>query len=169
MGQAVRNAMTPLSLAPLPTTRADENSTPWQNGQVGFVDDAVVARLITPARTPRLESCPEDLALAADDLDFAGWQLDSVSNSTESAFCGTEDLIEVPPLLFGRATPPAIRQASIDAGYDSNHRWWIAGLAGVLATLVVTLLLLILSSRPATGAESLLSPTAANPATDSRR
>lgn len=144
--QAIRHAMTPLSLAPLPTTRADEDSIPWKNGQVGFVDDAVVARLLSPVGASRRGSCPEDLVLAADDMDFAGWQL--APAPSPSAFRGTDDIIETPPLSFRRATPPAAMESGTGSLNGSSHRWWLAGLAGVLAALLVTLLLLVLSSRP---------------------
>ena len=143
--QAVRHVMTPLSLAPLPSTRATEDFAP---GQVGFVDDAVVARLLSPVSASRIESCPADLALAADDMDFAGWQLAPSPNAPASAFRGTEEITEVPPLTFRRATPPAVTEPGSGPPHDGNHRWWAAGLAGILATLLVTLLLLILSSRP---------------------
>jgi hypothetical protein len=153
--------MTPLPLAPLPTTRNEEESASWQNGQVGFVDDAVVARLLSPARSPRVESCPEDLVLAADDLDFAGWQLAPSTNA--SPFRGTEDITDVPPLSFRRATPPAISEPGIGAPHHGNHRWWMAGLAGAFCTLLFTLLLLILSSRPDSKPATVPRPPAANP------
>lgn len=148
--------MDSLSLAPLPTSRADLVGTP----QVGFVDDAVVARLLSPAVASRRTSSPDDLALAADDLDFAGWQL-ALADGMTSAFRGTEEITEIPPLSFRRATPPALSSPGVVAAHGTLHRWCLAGLAGVLATLILTLLLL-LSSRPDPAPESC--PSVGSPA-----
>jgi hypothetical protein len=152
--------MTPRSL--LPATRDDEDPSP--DSQLGFVDDAVIARLLSQAGASRVGTSPEDLVLAADDMDFAGWRL----APGPSVFRGTEDNVEVPPLSFRRATPPAIHQAGIDVPQGAIHRWWLAGLAGVLATLIITLLLLILSSRPEPGSDSIPTTPAVS-TTDSRR
>jgi hypothetical protein len=41
----------------------------------GLVDEAVVMALISDTHSERSMAYPEDLALAAEDLDFAGWHL----------------------------------------------------------------------------------------------
>ncbi len=137
--------MTPLSLAPLPTTRSDGNSCSAETREIGFVDDAVVARLLSPVPVARVGSSFEDLALAADDMDFAGWQLAPVLSA--SGFRDSGEIADAPPLSFRRATPPALAEFAIGKPCPVGRRWWIAGFAGVLTTLLVTLLLLILSSR----------------------
>ena len=67
--------MNSLRLSPLPSTRPSDESDSRSMEREGFVDEAVVMTLITETHPGRRVAYPEDLALAADDLDFAGWQL----------------------------------------------------------------------------------------------
>lgn len=111
----------------------------------GFVDESVVRAIITGPAPGRSTAYPEDLALAADDLDFAGWQLPA----TQAARPRTA---EIPPhvidAIVRRAAPPLVAESGIGTPHHGTHRWWLAGLAGVLSTMLFTLLLLTLSSRP---------------------
>lgn len=63
--------------------------------------------------------------------------------------------------IVRRAVPPLITEADIGTPHHGTHRWWLAGLAGVLSTMLFTLLLLTLSSRPASPSGPLLPPAAA--------
>lgn len=136
--------MNPPSLSILPCMRSHEESSSLEMEREGFVDEAAVLALITGPRHPRSSACHEDLALAADDLDFAGWQL-TVTPQPRAA--------EIPPRVIDaivrRATPPVIEEPGIGAAHQGAHRWWLAGLAGVLSTMLFSILLLTLSSRPA--------------------
>ncbi len=134
--------MNPIQLSPLPSNRATEDSGPLQMEREGFVDEAVVLALVRGPRHLRSTAYPADLALAADDLDFAGWQLPSAAPIRAP---------EIPPQVISaivrRATPPTLEESGIGIPHRGSHRWWLAGLAGVLATMLFSLLLITLSSR----------------------
>lgn len=154
--------MNPLRLSPLPSTRANDEPGSLLMESEGFVDEAVVTALMTGPDNSRRVAYPEDLVLAADDLDFAGWQLSPALPVRRAA--------EVPPhvidAILRRAAPPALEESGIGVPHRGNHRWWLAGLAGVLSTMLFSVLLLTLSSRPGTPFERDPSPgvlTAAKP------
>jgi hypothetical protein len=109
----------------------------------GFVDEAVVQALISGPRQWRSTACHEDLALAADDLDFAGWQLPATPPPRAA---------EIPSQVIDastrRAAPPVLEESGIGEPHHGSHRWWLAGLAGAFSTMLFSLLLLTLSSRP---------------------
>ena len=67
--------MNSLRLGPLPSTRLSAESGSLTMEKEGLVDEAVVMALISDTHSERSMAYPEDLALAAEDLDFAGWQL----------------------------------------------------------------------------------------------
>jgi hypothetical protein len=135
--------MNPLRLSALPSIRANDDSGSLQMEREGFVDDAVVMALISGPMQWRSTACHEDLALAADDLDFAGWQLPTTPLARA---------VEIPPkgadACIRRATPPVVEEPGIGQPHHGSHRWWLAGLAGALSTMLFSLLLLTLSSRP---------------------
>jgi hypothetical protein len=97
-----------------------------------------------PANTPGRPGFPEDLALVSDDLDFAGGQLPA----TQVARLRTA---EIPPhvihTIVRRTAPPLVAESDSGTTFHGTHRRWLAGLAGVLSTILFTLLLLSLSSR----------------------
>ena len=134
--------MNPLPLRPLPSLRFDEKSRAqlMEMEHDGFVDEAAVTALMASPRQPRNSGFPEDLALAADDLDFAGWRLGPAPRSR-----GAEVPPQVIDAIVRRASPPP--EPGLGLPHHSGHRWWLAGLAGVLTTLLFSLLLLSLSTR----------------------
>jgi hypothetical protein len=67
--------MDTLSFSPLPFTRTEDIAGSLWIEREGFVDESVVAAMAIGPRYERSFSYPQDLALAADDLDFAGWCL----------------------------------------------------------------------------------------------
>jgi hypothetical protein len=148
--------MPDLGLSPLPSLRANEESSQFLMEREGFVDEAVVAALRAASASPvRSVGYPEDLALAADDLDFAGWQLSKPTVNRHP---------EVPPQVIAaivrRATPPAPIEVGIGNPHHGNHRWWLAGLAGITATLLFAVLLFFLSARPGLHFKTILPPRA---------
>ncbi len=123
-------------LSPLPAHRADDQSTLLLMEREGFVDEAVVTALVTSSHLGRSVADPDDLALAADDLDFAGWRL-SKSVTVRTA--------EVPPQVIDaivrRALPPVIGDPHPGSRHSASHRWWLTAFAGVLLFPAVMLLL----------------------------
>jgi hypothetical protein len=142
--------MKPLCLSPLPAHRADEKSTLLLMEREGFVDEAVVTALVTRGHLGRSVADPDDLALAADDLDFAGWRL-SKSVTVRSA--------EVPPQVIDaivrRALPPVIGEPRCGSRPSASHRWWLTGLAGLL---IFPMVVLMLPSHLGIKFDALLSP-----------
>lgn len=142
--------MKPLCLTPLPAHRADEQSSMLVMEREGFVDEAVVAALVTGNHLGRTMADPDDLALAADDLDFAGWRL-SKSVTVRSA--------EVPPQVIDaivrRALPPVTGEARRGSRQLVSRRWWVAG---VLSILLLAAVLLALPSLLGLHFETLISP-----------
>jgi len=140
--------MNPLSIKPIPSVRNEEESTSLQMERVGFVDESVVTAMLASPRITRSVPYPEDLILSVDDMDFAGWQLSPKPQAR---------VAEVPPQVIDaivrRATPPSIEEPGIGSPHLGSHRWWLAGLAGVLSTMLFFLLLLNLSSRTGDGFE----------------
>jgi hypothetical protein len=121
-----------------------------------------VLALISGPRLWRSTACHEDLALAADDLDFAGWQLPASSPPRA---------VEIPSQVIDpfarRASPPVLEESGIGEPHHGSHRWWLAGLAGAFSTMLFSLLLLTLSARPPALTDSTHSPvlvTRAKPA-----
>jgi hypothetical protein len=145
--------MNPLHLSPLPILRAEDQSDSLMFERQGFVDEAAVSALMSGeifhTRQPAFH---EDLALAADDLDFAGWRF-----SQPLAF---------PPVAkpenadstIRRPAPPVIQEPGLGMPHSGSHRWWLAGLAGALSTMLFSLLLLNLSTRPGTHLEVFFNP-----------
>ncbi|MDP3849959.1 MAG: hypothetical protein Q8Q59_05600 [Luteolibacter sp.] len=127
--------MTRLNLTPLPCERFHGESTPPSHDRDGFVDDAVVRALITGPVQPRPQGFCKDLALLADDIDFAGWRLPGERPAPSD---------EGNPR---RAAPPAMEEPGIGDAHRGSHRWWLAGMAGAMSTLVISALLFSLTAR----------------------
>jgi hypothetical protein len=142
--------MTPLSLSPLPSLRKEEPSDSLIMEREGFVDEAVVMALMSGQLSNRSIPSSEFLALSSDDMDFAGWQL-SPTLRTVSERDGDIMRRPSPPRLAAFSEEPGI-----GAPHCGAHRWWLAGLAGLLSTLVFSLLLLNLSSRPGSNIEAVV-------------
>ncbi|MES2439329.1 MAG: hypothetical protein V4584_09690 [Verrucomicrobiota bacterium] len=148
--------MNPLRLSPLPSLRADDESGTLLMEREGFVDEAVVTALVRNTHHHhRSTPYPEDLALAADDLDFAGWRL-----SSSPPVRGPEFSPQVINAIVRRAAPPMIEEPGLGSPHLGSHRWWLAGLAGVISTMLFSLLLLSLSVRPGSHFAPVLSPRA---------
>lgn len=145
--------MNPLRLSPLPTLRADDESGSVLMEREGFVDEAVVAAMVKGNLHTRSVAYPDDLALAADDSDFAGWRL-----SKEVPARSPEVPPQVIDAIVRRAAPPVVSEPKLGSPRQGSHRWWLTGLAGVLSTMLFSVLLLTLSARSGSQFGTLLSP-----------
>ena len=147
--------MKPLELSHMPCPRTGDVVPPRMAG--GFVDEDVALSLITGPVAPRGRVRHEDLALPADESDFAGWNL---AAAPESALRPEKRELRPPetavPDTYRRAQPPAMIEPGIGQPHRGGHRWWIAGLAGALSTFLFTVLLVSLSSRPIPLSEEIL-------------
>jgi hypothetical protein len=133
--------MTLLNLSPFPCLRAEEVALMPSIERDGFVDDAVVLALMAGPITPRERIAePSELILAADELDFAGWSLPLPALPAETR-------VAPPAPAPRRAAPPAYLEPGLGEPHRGNHRWWLAGLAGAISTVLFSSLLLFLSSR----------------------
>jgi hypothetical protein len=134
--------MNRLKLTVLPSSRPDQDTDSSVMEREGFVDDAVVLALVAGPVQPRLLADPRELILPADDMDFAGWSLSSAlplrSIQGPTPF---SELLDRQPAL------PTLDEPGIGAPHHGTHRWWLAGLAGALSTLLFSVLLLSLSNR----------------------
>ena len=128
--------MNSLSVSPLPSARINDNTEIHRFEMDGFIDDDVVIAMTQQPRYPRTSPLPQDLVLSADEQDFAGWQLPSQPIVVPSTPAGTET----------RPCPPSL-ESGIGNPHQGGHRWWLAGLAGALSTLIVSALLINLASR----------------------
>ena len=127
--------MRTLPLSPFPSLRLDESRPGPASQAQGFVDDSVVLALLDGPSASRKSAEPLDLALSPDEMDFAGWRLSPTLPSRSTA------------AVVRRPSPPAFAESGLGEPHRGNHRWWIAGLAGALTTLIFSLLLLSLASR----------------------
>lgn len=135
--------MNRLPLTLLPSLRNDENRTVTAREPDGFVDDDVVMALLAGPITARPTPSASDLVLAANDMDFAGWSLPPFLPDRVTRALGAER----ERVCGRRAAPPVLEEPGLGEPHRGNHRWWLAGLAGALSTLVFSLLLLSLSAR----------------------
>lgn len=133
--------------------RSEDDSPSLQMEREGFVDEAVVAALVTGPQSSRTQPYPDDLILSVDDMDFAGWQL-----SAATPFRGAEVPPRVIDAIVRRAAPPCATEPGLGVPHLGSHRWWLAGLAGALSTMLFSVLLISLSSRPGGHFETMLPP-----------
>lgn len=124
-------------MCPLPSPRLDAASAPPPSRE-GFVDDEVVLALVAGKREDRALTDSKDLALAVDE-DFAGWYLEmsSFSHPRQVAQSSVE---------IRRAAAPEL-EPGLGEPHQGAHRWWIAGFAGALCTLLFSALLFSLSNQ----------------------
>lgn len=149
--------MSSINLSPLPSHRAGDESEALKMEREGFVDDAVVLALVNSPRHFRSNAYPADLALAADDLDFAGWQI-SPSVPVRAP--------EVPPQVISaivrRASPPTLEKPETSTPCELSRSGWVAGLVGILSTLLFSGLFATLVSRSHSGPRATDSVEAAS-------
>ncbi len=108
----------------------------------GFVDEEVVLALIAGPSRSRVAADSQDLVLAADDMDFAGW---TMPEPLPSRF--TPPIVSAPELPARRAEPPTWQNAPAPLQKRDTSPWWFAGLIGTVFTLSLAALLFALSDR----------------------
>jgi hypothetical protein len=149
--------MQPLRLRPLPALRPNESGISSGLERDGFVDDDVALAIVAGPVSSRFTPVHTDLALTAEDLDFAGWQIfPAPSAATIPARTVPEDAAP-PPLR--RPAEPSLEEPGIGMCHRGSHRWWLAGLAGFVFTLLASVLLLSLSTRISEDPGHLTEPT----------
>lgn len=147
--------MKPLELSHMPCPRSGEVDPPPMPAD--FVDEDVALSLIAGPVAPRGRVRHEDLALPADESDFAGWNLGTAPERSQRPGKRMVPISETPaPETQRRAQPPAMVEPGIGQPHRGGHRWWIAGIAGALSTFLFTVLLLSLSSRSVPLSEEIL-------------
>lgn len=134
--------MNKLKLSMLPSLRYDEVTGRPVKEPEDFVDDQVVLSLVAGTQVQRPIIPRSDLALSSDDTDFAGWSIPNPHPRLQTA--APLDALNPQPR---RPALPVLEEPGLGEPHRGNHRWWIAGLAGALSTMLFSLLLLTLSSR----------------------
>lgn len=134
--------MNRLKLTVLPSNRAENDLDLPVMEREGFVDDAVVLALVAGPIQSRPLVDHRDLVLPADDMDFAGWSL-----SDSLPLRSIQRPTPFSEALDRRPAPPTLEEPGLGDPHRGTHRWWLAGLAGALSTLLFSVLLLSLSNR----------------------
>ena len=135
----------------LPSTRFSNPSEMPVLERDGFVDDSVVQAILAGPVAPRQVWNPGDLVLAADEMDFAGWQLSHRLPDFEQI----QAALPAAPQPR-RAAPPVLEEEpGLGEPHRGTHRWWLAGLAGAFTMLLFSLLLFSLSQHEKLEAEGL--------------
>jgi hypothetical protein len=136
-----------MQLAPLP---ADRSGSPAEYGAQpiqGFVDEEVIASLISrpSAGATRVAPSNTDLVLCSDPDDFAGWAIPATSPFR--AIAEKQDRGEpIPSVRSFLAAEPGLGEP-----HRGNHRWWIAAAATAASSLIISLLFAHLGSRSPSG------------------
>jgi hypothetical protein len=133
--------MQPLRVSQLPFVRPEGESKSSVMEREGFVDEDVVKVMVARPQGSRHVGQQSDLVLSAEDLDFAGWSFPTTAATREPQALTVPRIFDElakeaaspKPLNFARARPTEP---------ETNHRWWLAGLAGVVTTVGFSLILI---------------------------
>lgn len=141
--------MSPLTLTPIPSLRSSEQSHPRRIEEDGFVDESAVRAMMLIQSAPfRRQSSSNDLALASDDLDFAGWHAPRqtpVSGPPPPvllAKSAAPQLAKTKPLAF--VPSPVTRISRRKSPSPKKSRSWIPTIAGILTLALSFILIAIL-------------------------
>lgn len=132
----------PMQLAPMPAVCTDDQRTLPATIPDGFVDDEVIASIISMPETYRSTSSPSDLILSSDENDFAGWSVPcpspfrAIAERQEFSSARSEEI-------------PAVTEPGLGQPHRGQHRWWIAAAAGVSGAMILSLLFLSLGDQGA--------------------
>ncbi|GAA5116937.1 hypothetical protein JIN84_18170 [Luteolibacter yonseiensis] len=123
--------MSTLRVNPLPTPSGDAGTPVLQKEwEGGFVDEAVIAAMLARPYVKRSAPQPEDMALSAEDLDFAGWSA-PVAPVRETPAPPEPVAISVP-----RAAPLPAAEPEEARPRQGNLLWWLAGTALALSAIL---------------------------------
>ncbi len=136
------NAPSPfaLPLAPIPVSRMENAGEQRVSIPDGFVDDEVIASLISTPSVRRTTGIHEDMILSSDADDFAGWAVQRhspfriIAEKQERA--ASHDVEEMEVMEPGIGHP-----------HRGGHRWWIATATGISSALILSLLFSNLATR----------------------
>ncbi|MEY4243127.1 MAG: hypothetical protein RLZZ245_712 [Verrucomicrobiota bacterium] len=130
--------MDALPLTHIPSLRTGKASHLAE--QQGFVDEAEIARILAAPTHSRLTGQAQDLALAIDDSDFAGWQ--HAPQPLTPTLRPNQSSLSRPPFQIAtrRAAPPEIEANSTPPRtHHPRHGVWIAALAGMLLSATIAI------------------------------
>lgn len=149
--------MNPLGLTPLPSTRQEETSDSFLMERDGFVDEAIVTELVAGRSIARYAPVPSDLALSADDMDFAGW---CIAPALPLRAFDKTDIVSLSGVNLNEPIVGLINDTEPDgvSSHRVRHRGWLAGLVGILSTLLGCMLFLSLSEHPNVRLEGTAQP-----------
>ncbi|MGJ8642696.1 MAG: hypothetical protein ACSHX9_04745 [Luteolibacter sp.] len=140
--------METLPLAPLPSDYHEQKRSREYCGSESFIDEAVVLGVIAKGPYDRVYVKPEDMVLASNEDDYAGWAL-----PVDSPFRKMVDESGEKKDRSGRVpVPPAAQldssfEEGISEPYRGGHRWWMFGASGAMACGILALTLLSLAQR----------------------
>jgi hypothetical protein len=136
--------MSRMKLTILPSPRQCEDDSLQVMERDGFVDEQAVLELLAGPIPSRSVADSRDLILSVDDMDFAGWRL---SPTLPARSIEPVSVVSKTKPIDRRPAPPVLDEPGLGAPHRGSHRWWLAGLAGALSTMLFSLLLLSLSNR----------------------
>ena len=122
--------------------RFQDMKKPGPTESDGFVDEDVVLEMITGGSRSRVMPASRDLALPAEDIDFAGW---TMPEPLPSRF--TPPSVSTSPIQ-NRPTPARTWQKETPPPRENiASRWWFACLVGITFSLSLGALLFALVDR----------------------
>lgn len=136
--------MDTLPLLPLPAENREKSGIHRPLGGEGFVDEAMVSRVIARGVYDRVFVKSEELVLSSSEDDYAGWAL-----PVPSPFRGMREFQAPAPTPVRHPTPPvpADSETGIERPYAGGLRWWLFGTAGAMICGLLSLTLLHLAHR----------------------
>jgi hypothetical protein len=127
-----------LQVSPLPADRFNDGQEATNRVMDGFVDDDVIASIITGPVSSRPSPRTSDLVLSSDENDFAGWAVPSVSPFRIIA--EKQEMAAAIP-QHGESEP------GLGQPHRGQHRWWVAAAASVASALIFSMLFAGLAYR----------------------
>lgn len=137
--------MDTLSLTPMPFENSAEARGYRRVRNEGFVDEAVVLAVIAQGPYERIFVKSEDMVLASNENDFAGWALPVASPFRDFLDIETPAPAAAEIKLPGTPSLDGMRkfyEPGLSEPHQGKHRWWLIGLSGALTCSILSLTLL---------------------------
>ncbi|MDP4624342.1 MAG: hypothetical protein NWT08_04295 [Akkermansiaceae bacterium] len=144
--------METLPLAPLPSENHEKKRSREYCGSECFIDEAVVLGVIARGTYDRVYVKSEDMVLASNEDDYAGWALPVASpfrNMLSEGKVSKERPTRLPAPPVRQYDPST--EAGLSEPYRGGHRWWMFGISGAMACGILSLTLLSLAQRSSFG------------------